>query len=251
MNDDRETRLERELAALRERLDALEKAGESRWRFFVQYLLSPLLVVVIGLVFNWQLEMGRKATQQLEIAQSMLGSLFSDDEFRSLATQRLLNQLLEDEVLKRELDGIVSDYFRRRFRKALQAGDVDDAYRIYDAARSVGGEAGKRLVSGVEKETGARETLTRYERAKRAEETGFRALAEGRFDVALEAFAEAKAVYPDFHSVSEIHALLKEKRLQWDDPGVRRQILETVVNRYAWKAPQAPLRHIRQQLGMQ
>jgi len=61
---------------LENRIMELEKDRRNRLRFFIQYLLSPLLVVIVGVIFNWQLEKGKKEIQQLQIAQSMLTTLF-------------------------------------------------------------------------------------------------------------------------------------------------------------------------------
>lgn len=84
-------------------------------RFFTQYILSPLLVVAIGVLVNYQIEQNRQQFQQIRIAQSMLSTLFSDDEFQTLATRRLLDEVLQDEGLKREIGDIVADYMRSKF----------------------------------------------------------------------------------------------------------------------------------------
>lgn len=66
---------------LGDRIANLEKSKRGGLGFFVQYLLSPILVVAIGVLVNLQIEKDRKELQQLKVAQSMLTTLFSDDEF--------------------------------------------------------------------------------------------------------------------------------------------------------------------------
>ena len=83
------------------------------------------MVVVVGLMFNWQLEKDKKEIQQLQIAQTMLSTLFSEDKFKTLATKRLMDEVLESEKLKNEIGSIVEDYLTVKFNKSFEEGDYD------------------------------------------------------------------------------------------------------------------------------
>lgn len=91
-----------------ERLGKLEKGKDGGVKFFVQYLLSPLLVVMVWLLFNWQIESSKKEVQQLQLAYSMLNTLFSDDEIKTITTKRLMDEVITREDLKNAI-GIMVD----------------------------------------------------------------------------------------------------------------------------------------------
>ena len=60
---------------LEKRLSKLEK--DSPVRFFVQYLLSPLLIVAFGTFMNWQIERLRSDVSRLDVAQKMVANLLA------------------------------------------------------------------------------------------------------------------------------------------------------------------------------
>lgn len=206
-------------------------------KFFLQYLVSPILVVALGLVFNAKLEEQRQQLQQIQLAQTMLSTLFSDDYYKSLATKRLLDELLLD-PLRGEMDGIVQEYFSKRANEAIATGDVSVADDIVRAAKIVGGASGKAIVNAVEGNDSNKEALTRYEDARAKELAGYRALAANDFNGAMKSFDEAAKVYPDLHSVAEVGSLLSANKAQINDPVVQQKIREQVAQQYSWKVPQ-------------
>jgi hypothetical protein len=232
--------METSAKSLEERVADLEKGkqGRVRIRFFVQYLLSPLLVLVVGLVFNWQLERSKKEIQQLQIAQSMLTTLFSEDEFKALATKRLMDEVLEDESLRREIGGIVEDYLRSKFDQSIEEGDVESAQKIFDAAKSIGGSAGQTIAREIESDEGKRETLSKYRQARDHEIKGFEALIREDLVSALANFKKAREIYPDLHNVAEIYQLLFAASGRFDRPEVRRGVYGEIVSKYSWKVPE-------------
>jgi tetratricopeptide (TPR) repeat protein len=68
--------------------------------------------------------------------------------------------------------------------------------------------------------------------AQAKEREGFLRFIDGRFDEAIGAFDAAEAAYPQFHSVSEIAALLRSKRGALTNDATRREVFRTIHERY-------------------
>lgn len=228
---------------LEDRIENLERERQGKFRFFIQYLLSPLLVVVVGIIFNWQLEQDKKEIQQLQIAQTMLQPLFSEDKFKTLATKRLMDEVIESEKLKTEIGKIVEDYLTMKFNQSFKEGDYESAQDILDATSTMGGLVGENIAKGIEQDKKA--TLGRYQRARPHELKGFDALVNGNFDLALEEFGKAKDIYPDLHSVSEIHALLESHQSEFGEQETRLKIIKTILEKYTWKVPKDIIQDLR------
>ncbi len=229
------------------RLSKLEKKTQGGVRFFVQYLLSPFLVVAIGVVVNWNIEQDRKEVQQIKVAQSMLSTLFSEDEFQIMATKRLMDEVLQDESLKIEIGKIVNDYMISKFNALANEGDYENAVKVHTAVESIGGNAGSEIAKNIEANKDSKSIFYNYEIAKRNEKEGFSALVREDYVVAIEKFKKAYEVYPQYHSVSEIYKLLKNNKDKLTEHTTKRRVIKKILNDYSWKAPQGSISILRSQ----
>jgi tetratricopeptide (TPR) repeat protein len=233
---------------LESRITKIERSTQNKLSFFVQYFLSPILVVVIGLIFNWQLEMDRKEIQQIEIAQSMLTTLFSDDEFKSLATKRLMDKVLDDESLKSEIGEIVENFLTSKFNDSIRDEDFEAAQQIYSAAKSIGGNVGKEIIAKIDTNKARKESLTRYEKAIQHEQEGFVALIREDFKSAMENFSKAYNEYSRLHSVAEIHNLLSKNKDKFAESSVQIHIYSEIIKKYSWKVPSGIIQELKMKI---
>jgi len=148
-----------------------------------------------------------------------------------------MDEVIENEDLKKEIGIIVEEYLSSKVDQSIKSGDLETAQNIFEAAKTIGGTAGKSIAKGIEADTGKKETLSKYERARKHEINGFNALVQENFNVALESFQEASDVYPKLHSVSEISRLLNSKKDEFDNIEVQKDIYRTIVEKYSWKVP--------------
>lgn len=221
------------------------KGSHKGTRFFVQYLLSPIIVVVIGVVVNWQIEQDRKEVQQIKIAQSMLSTLFSEDEFKTMATKRLMDKVLQDDELKTEIGSIVTDYMNSKFIASAKEGDYEKAVSVYMAVKDVGGDVGEVIATKIKEKEEANSVFSKYEVAKLNEEEGFSALMAEDYNIAIEKFKKAYDVYPRYHSVSEIYRLLMRNKDKMDDDDTKNKVIKKIVENYSWKGPQESIAMLR------
>ena len=128
-----------------------EKSGA--FRFFMQYLFSPVIIIIIGFYFNVQLERTKQSFQTLELelkriqaAQEMLQELFSGTPERAFIAERLIAQIV-DEKLREEIHKLVTDYYTEQFDESIYAQDISKMSRISKAARKVKSPAGDRVVA--------------------------------------------------------------------------------------------------------
>ena len=84
--------------------------GQSPFRFFVQYLLSPILVALLGIYFNSRLEATKTDVERMKMAEQLLPNLFGKNHSQALASEKLLSRLV-DSQLADELNQITEDYF--------------------------------------------------------------------------------------------------------------------------------------------
>jgi|GEM_PF-5354759 len=241
---------EDKIASLENRIKKLESDKQNKFRVFVQFLLSPILIIIIGGILNNQLEKKKTEIQQIQLAQNMMASLFSDDAHKSFATQKLMEKALEDDSLNQEIGKIVERYYRNRVEELLYQGEIESAKKIVNAAESIGGSVAHRFLEILNKENKSdektaaqeheRETTSfssKFERAFQKEREGFNQLIAGNFDEAIKAFEEAERIYHGFHQVYEIANLLKEKRSELDDKEQRKRVFKQIIKEKSWKAP--------------
>jgi len=233
------------------RLTKLEESNQNKIRFFIQYLLSPLLVLIIGFILNSQierekrvLETKRTKIQQLELAQNMLPKLFSDDEHIGFATERLMEKVLEDQSLKDEITQLVREYYAKKIDQSLAANDPDTAQRVVDAAQTFGGGAAQKVIDQVENDPETKQELTRYQKALQKEREGFEYLLSGEYAKAVNAFEAAEEAYNGFHQVYEIARALREADLE--NPNERKETFRRIVEEFSWKAPKKALEKLKE-----
>lgn len=147
---------------LSQRVDQLENKQGSRIGFFFQFILSPVLVVVIGgfltLYMNLRVEQAKQAFQTLELevkrietSQHMLGEVFSSEPARAFIADRLMTKLM-DKQLAEEFSLITSRYFLQKFHRKLSLDTLYKNDDITTAANSVGGTAAKSFETQLQKQ---------------------------------------------------------------------------------------------------
>lgn len=142
---------------LNTRIDKLEKSKDSSVRFLVQYLLSPLIVVLIGFWFNVQHDRDQKNFRNIELelkrieaAQDIIKELFSGTPERALIAESLLTKIL-DTKLSEEIHKIVQGYYKQSLEQSqLSTKDVEKTRQTIAVAKAVGGETGRNLVKAFE-----------------------------------------------------------------------------------------------------
>ena len=82
------------------------------------------------------------------------------------------------------------------------------------------------------------------------EREGFENILAGRWNAAMESFQAAYEAYPDYHNVSEIYGLLKNKldALVAGDEKAVQEVLNAIVERYSWGAPEDVIARIKGKL---
>lgn len=151
--------------------------------------------------------------------------------FKTLATKRLLEEVLVDESLKEEIGNIISDYMKNKFTTSAKEGNYEKAATVYEAVKNIGGNNSLALVSELEKIDQSTKALSKYQTAKINEEEGFSALLNRNHLLATDKFKNAYEAYPEYHSVSEIYRLLSKNKGELDNDLVKREVIrETEVS---------------------
>jgi hypothetical protein len=234
-----------ENSALEARIAKLEKQSASR--FFVQYLLSPLLVLAVGAVMNYRVEQNRgeierakSDIQRIDLAQKMIPILFAGNPDQAFATQRLMEKVLDPEVAK-EFKEVIAKYYKAKVEADLKKGDIKSAVETLTAAQSIGGQSADQVVQSVTQNQGNNETIQRYtsklQIASQKEREGFENLLAGKYDDAIESFQASEDAYNSYHQVFELSKLLRSRRQELNDENKRREIFQLIVDKYSYGAP--------------
>ncbi|UCE06911.1 MAG: hypothetical protein JSW07_02410, partial [bacterium] len=207
-------------------------------------------VIAIAAIFNAQLEKKKTEIEQVNLAQSMLTTIFSNDAYRAFATQRLLEKVLEDTTLNSEIGDIIVTYYEKKIEEYINLGKIDDAQTIVDAAKYVGGRLAKKFEERIEQDQERQNTLTKFQKASRSERSGFNFLLAGKYDEAITAFQQADEIYPTFHQVYEISCLLIEERNNLSNPAKRKEVYRRIITDYSWGAPKDLLDELRRRANL-
>jgi hypothetical protein len=236
-----ETAIEKNYGELESRLKKLESAN--KWAAFLQYLVYPLILALIGLYFKGQIESAKDATQRMQIVQSMLTSMFAGNHAQALVSERILVKVT-DAPFAAEITQIVEDYYVNQMQTAVKGGDLDFAVKILTATDAVGGSLKDKITAGV----GARtlQTVQGAQLAAEKERVGYDDLISGKFAKALDDFDASEKAHSGFHHSYEIAQLLRQHRQELDKPAVQRQVLNRIVTQYWGYIPNDVLQKLRQ-----
>jgi hypothetical protein len=215
----------------------LEKLESQRWEKWVQTAVIPLVLLGLGAWINSTIAKGnealerqRVASQQIDVAQQMVGRMFEGNPTRDFATARLVHKLTEPEFA-RQLDSVMLAFYAQRVTAQVAAGRVDSAAIIVNAAKTVGGATpGEQLTRAVGSSNAAAiESYSRANTARSLENTGFEALARGDVKAAYAAVSEAERIYPGFRISYELQ---QELRPAVGDSTLKVAVMRSAVRRY-------------------
>jgi len=242
-----------ENTALESRVSKLEKQSASR--FFVQYLLSPLLVLIVGAIMNYRVEQNRgeieKAKsdiQRIDLAQKMIPILFAGNPEQAFATQRLLEKVVDPEVAK-EFKEVIAKYYKAKVELDIKKGDIKSAVETLSAAQSIGGQSADQVVQSVTQDRGKNEAIQKYtsklQIASQKEREGFENLIAGKYDDAIKSFQASEDAYNSYHQVYELARLLRSRRQDMNDENKRKETFQIIVDKYSYGAPSDLLNQLR------
>jgi tetratricopeptide (TPR) repeat protein len=234
-----------ELDQLEKRVSKLERGSAAR--FFVQYLLSPILVLALGFLFNLQLEATKSEVKRIEVAHDMVTTALSGDYEQSFITLRLVDVVLDPELAGQIKDAVIG-YLKKRAIESLEQERPEEALEIIRAQEGILKEAGQEPTDEIRRaieEAGKGSELNRAEQASALTSEGFQLLALGKYDQALEQFHQVERVYPSYGTAHEIIGELERNRDKLETPEGEREVLGTIVERYSWKVPEEDVRELK------
>jgi hypothetical protein len=146
------------MASIEELDQRIQKLEQNKGKFsnlFLQYLLSPLLLLLIGFFLNARIEDAKQKLQSAELelkrigaAQEMLKELFSGTPARAFIAERLLTKVIDKETSD-EIKKIVETYYVGEIESKIT--NVDNISQITSAAKEIQSEASKKILETVEK----------------------------------------------------------------------------------------------------
>ena len=238
---------------LEARVSKLEKQSASR--FFIQYLLSPLLVLALGALLNYrveqskeEIEIAKSNIQRIDLAQKMIPILFAGNPDQAFATQRLMEKVLDPDI-SNEFKEIIVNYYKARIDSDLKNGNIIAANETLAAAQSIGGDSADQIVQSVTQDQSKNETIQKFRSklqiAAQHERAGFESLLAGKYDDAIVSFQASEDAYNTYHQVYELARLLRSRKKDLNDESRRKEMLQLIVDRYSYGAPSDLLDQLR------
>jgi hypothetical protein len=234
-----------ELPELEHRVEKLEQ--DNARKMLVQYLIYPVILVIIGWYLNRALESQKLEVQRIQVTQTLLPSLFSDNHSQALATELIVSKVEPD--LAADLHKITATYYEEKVKSDIGKGQYESADSIIAAAKSVGGPVADQILKSTTTPT-TEKALNQLGLARQKERAGFQALLDGDFAKAQEDFRQSEGAYPGYHQVYEIGRLLRSRQKDFNNSTVRKQIAQTIVEQYYRGAPPDLFEQLRQSAGL-
>ena len=228
------------------RLHKLE--SQSSLKFFVQYLLSPLLIISVGAFLNWNIERNKTENQRVELAQKMIPTLFSDKPQEAIATEKLMRKILDKEIAD-EFKDLVVKFNLAQLADGIKKGDIDGVNKQLSAAKTIGGDAANQIIDSVaqnpEQSNRIQELKSKAEKASEKEREGYLKLIEGDYESAITAFQDAENAFNSYHQAYEIVRFLKSRKQDLNDPMRRTAVFQEIVKTYSAYAPKDLLNKLK------
>jgi hypothetical protein len=141
-----------DIEELSQRVENLEKQSAGRIRFFVQYLLSPLLIVVIGCIFDRQIESATQRFRELELevkrieaTRGFMQELFSGSPQRAFVAERLIRKIVEEQLAE-EISTVVKEYYAGKLQESISRKDIEQVSEIKEAAHAISTPASREVM---------------------------------------------------------------------------------------------------------
>lgn len=236
---------------LETRLVKIEKQSSSR--FFIQYLLSPLLVLIVGATINYkvsnEIEKAKSDIQRIDLAQKMIPIIFAGNPDQAFATQRLINKVVDTKTAI-ELEDIITKYYKAKIETDLNTGNIQSAIKTIEAAKAIGGQSAEQVIQSVkedkEKDKVIKTYSIKFQKASQKEREGFEALIAGKYDDAIKAFQDSESIYNSYHQVYELARLINDHKQEMIDENKRNEIFKLIIDRYSYRAPQDLLDQLKE-----
>jgi hypothetical protein len=205
-------------------------------KFFLQTLLAPLTIAVVGFYINSTLHEKQEKFDRLKLSEQILANAFDgDNPYKALALTKLMPSVIEDKAFADSIAVIITSYYFERAKVAAQNGNDSAFNLIVDAATTFSSQT-----ISVSDSIDANPVTSKAKQALAYEQKGFQQLQEGNLDAAKTNFDKANKVYPTFHSTYEISKLIEKKQDELDGSNktqIHQQIIDSISLNYSWKAP--------------
>ena len=200
---------------------------------YIRVFMWPLVALVVVVVYQDDV---RKivSEREVEILGVRIGDKVEEIESRALAEISEIRSLLAEQQ-RSNADGnaaISQDINTKLERLELNLSrDIEEVRSAEQAGRALSLEDTRQRATNA--------SAGRADRVEAAERRGFEALIDRNVDRALEAFTEARIIWPEYHNVSEIEQLLLRWQDRLSDPGspAWSQLYREILTRYSWGMP--------------
>lgn len=204
---------------------------------YIKAFMWPLVAIVVVVIYQDDVRQ-ILAERQVDIFGLRIGEKVEQIESQAMAEIEDLRQLLEAQkaaaavadnaapvaAVTEDIEAKLSSLERNISREIAQ---VQDTRQVVQAAPPSERTAAVEAVS------------SRSARAAAAERRGFEALLARDAAAAIDAFDEARSIWPEYHNVAELGRSLRNRRDELADPGSAAwtQLYRDILTRYSWGMP--------------
>lgn len=199
-------------------------------KFFFQYLLSPILLLIVGFWINSRLEKQKQTLQRIQITEDIIKNVFDDNPHKAFTLVGLLPSLLDDKSIIDTITLKVKLYYAKESADAAQKGDANRVIEIQNAAQvGLNPNESRGFIDSTKKDSNVNKVYV----AKQLEQSGYDALFKKKdFLQAQKEFAKADSAYPQYHSAYEISTLIEKNKSKLNDPETKNMLLDSIKEKY-------------------
>ena len=195
-------------------------------KFFLQYLLMPLVLAVVGYFFTSNQQSSQRRLEEMKFTEQIIKDAYdTSNSARGLAICNLIKPALRSNP--EYADSLISSinaFYASRVKLAIANGNIPAAKEIVSTSNSIGGDA-----AGTAQEVQQTKLISKGEKAGEFEEKGIQYLNDNNIPAAQNAFASAESSYHGFHNANEISKLLKTTK-----PEELESAKKIIKTRYSW-----------------
>ncbi len=211
-----------------------------RWlEIFLQYILSPVILTILGIQLNAQLESQKRDIEKIKIANEIITEAYSGNSEKAFALDRMMRAFLDQEIAD-SVSHIISSYLSTQAKTVVSEAQsnpekLEQLVNTEANARSIGGSAADEVVSSLNKDSRYQDLKSKYRKASELEKRGLQQLESGQVDSSIKLFEAAEKTYPQIHNAYEISNLLNKNKEQLvANPAMNKAILDTIKTKYSW-----------------
>lgn len=212
-------------------------------KFFLQYLISPIVIAIVGFVINSNINERKQKLETYKFYADIFTDAFNDDNpEKGLKLANMLPLLMEDKFIADSFKNNIYAYYQAVLEKSLINGDEA---KLESVAKAITENAPPVTNQDINEEknniviNNAKTISKRAQIAKEYEKKGLESIEKNDLATAKKNFDSAEKTYNGYHNAYEISKLLNKNIQELNNNPANKEIIlsnvkTNIEKKYSW-----------------